>query len=86
MEVKFSTYLHRCVFVMEEIPIKSVRRVLNENNLNIDKSTVNRIHKYDLKKTPLKMSVMQHFKPADRAARRTFATLMRKNDGIAESV
>ena len=71
---------------MEETPIKSVRRMLSENNLNISKSSVHRILIYDLKKTPFKMAVMQHLKPSDKAARRTFASWLKDNDGIVESV
>ena len=72
--------------IIEETPIKSVRRVQSENNLRIGKSSVQRILKYDLKKTPFMMAVMQHLKPTDQAARRNFASWTQDNDIIVDSV
>ena len=54
---------------------------------NLDsKSSVHRIFRYDLKKTPFNMAVMQHLKPSDKAARRTFASWLKYNDGIVELI
>ena len=58
----------------------------NENNLRIGKSSVQKLLKHYLKKTPFKMAIMQHLKPTDRAARRHFASWTQDNDIIVDSV
>lgn len=59
--------------LITETPQKSVRRVLHELNGNINKSSVHRILKFDLKLISYKISVMQHLKETDIISRLEFA-------------
>lgn len=74
--------------IIEEAPKKSIRRVLGEiqSNIDIGRSTVQRIMKEDLNLKPYRIQVMQHLKDTDIMSRFDFANWVLENSDIMQTV